>query len=150
MKIKLERIKNDIESIYQFNSTPGNGCTRFSYSIEDKKARKYLIDQFDNLGLKTTVDGVGNIRARLEGLNPNAPVVMIGSHIDTVLHGGKFDGVVGVIGALEVVRVLVENKIRTKYPIEIVVFAEEEGSNFGVTMAGSKTLVGKLSVDDLK
>jgi len=150
MDINLERIKHDIETIGSFSSNSGAGITRFSYSESDRQAREYLLIQFKNLGLKITIDGVGNIIARLEGTETDAPPVMTGSHIDTVLHGGLFDGVVGVVGALEVVRVLIEEKIRTKHPIEIVIFVEEEGSNFGSTMAGSKTMIGKYSVQKLK
>lgn len=150
MQTNISRIKNDIITLSQFNSTPGNGVTRFSFSQEDKKAREFLVRRFKELNLQVITDPVGNIRARLAGTNPNAPVVMTGSHIDTVLNGGIFDGVVGVVGALEVVRVLVENKIQTKHPIEVVVFIEEEGSNFGSTMAGSKSMTGKYSLEDLK
>ncbi len=89
------------------------------------------------------MDGAGNIRARLEGSDPNAPVVMTGSHIDTVLHGGKFDGLLGTTAALEVVRVIKEEKIEHRHPIEVVVFPEEEGSNFGATTTGSKFFVGR-------
>lgn len=150
MESSLERIRRDIEKISEFNSTPGFGCTRFSYSYEDKKAREYLIKQMEDLGLEVTVDAIGNIRGRLEGLDDTAPVVMTGSHIDTVLHGGNFDGVVGVTAGLEAMRVLVENNIKTVNPVELIIFAEEEGSNFGSTMTGSKALIGKYSLEDLK
>lgn len=150
METNINRIKEDIETIAQFNATPGKGITRFSYSPEDKQAREYFIKEFERLGLKVKVDGVGNIRARLEGADPNLPVVMSGSHIDTVLHGGKFDGMVGSVGALEVVRTLVENKIKTKHPVEAVIFVEEEGSNFGSSMAGSKVMIGKYKLEDIK
>lgn len=75
---------------------------------------------------------------------------MTGSHIDTVPHGGMFDGLVGTFGALEAIRTIVENNVELTHPIELVVFAEEEGSNFGSTTAGSKAMVGKYSVEDLK
>lgn len=150
METNIERVRRDVEAICQFNSTPGKGYTRFSYSLEDAKAREYLIGEFNKIGLKVTVDGVGNIRARFEGLDPDAPAVMSGSHIDTVLHGGMFDGLVGTIGALEAVRTIVENGLRTKHPIEIIVFVEEEGSNFGSTTAGSKVMVGIYNVEEIK
>ena len=143
MRINMERLKKDIDTICAFNRTPGKGYTRFSYSEEDRKAREYLKEQFDLLGLDTRVDGVGNIRARLEGKDPDAPVVMVGSHIDTVLHGGKFDGLLGTTSALEVVRVIKEIGISHRHPIEIVIFPEEEGSNFGSTTTGSKFFVGR-------
>jgi allantoate deiminase len=148
--VNLERIKRDIEAIAMFNATPGNGVTRFSYSQQDKQARDYLMSEIKKLGLKTEIDAVGNIRARLEGSNVDGRAVMIGSHIDSVRNGGKFDGIVGVIGALEVIRVIKEQGIKTKSPIELVIFAEEEGSNFGSTLVGSKFMVGRYTVDDLK
>ena len=149
METNIQRVKTDIIQLGQFNATP-DGFTRFSFSSEDKKARDYLIKSFNELVLQVVVDAVGNIRARLPSIEPSAPVVMPGSHIDTVLHGGMFDGTVGVVGALEVVRVLVENRIKTKHPIEVVIFSEEEGSNFGSTLAGSKSMTGKYEVEDLK
>jgi len=150
LESSLERIKKDIMELARFNATPGKGCTRFSYSSEDKKARAYLLQRFLELGLKVSVDAVGNIRARREGSVLGAPIVMTGSHMDTVFNGGRFDGVAGVVCALEAVRVICENEIKTKNPVEIIIFAEEEGSNFGSTMAGSKALTGRYGISELK
>jgi hydantoinase/carbamoylase family amidase len=86
----------------------------------------------------------------MEGTSPDKPVVMAGSHIDTVPHGGMFDGLVGTIGALEAIRVISEEGINPTHPVELVIFSEEEGSNFGSTTAGSKAMVGKYGVEDLK
>ncbi|MHC1719945.1 MAG: M20 family metallo-hydrolase [Clostridiaceae bacterium] len=145
-----QRIKNFIETIAEFNSTPGEGCTRFSYSPQDKMVKDYIFGIFKQLALTVKVDAVGNVRARMEGKHPELPAVMIGSHIDTVRNGGNYDGVVGVAGAIEVIRVLKENCIETKHPIEIIIFAEEEGSNFGTTMVGSKAITGKYEITDLQ
>lgn len=150
MGICKERIQRDIETISSFNDTPGYGWTRISYSEADKKARAYLIDQFAGLGLSVRIDGVGNIRGRLNGVCIDAPTVMAGSHIDTVPHGGRFDGVVGVVGALETARSFVEERKKLTHPFEIIVFVEEEGSNFMSTLAGSKVLTGRYGIDDLK
>ena len=150
MGVNLERIQRDIETLSRFNATPGNGVTRFSYSQQDKQARDYLMNEIKELGLEIRVDAVGNIRARLEGNNKDGPVVMTGSHIDSVRNGGRFDGVLGVVGALEAIRVIKEQNIKTNNPIELVIFAEEEGSNFGSTLLGSKFMVGRYTVDDLK
>ncbi len=150
LKMNIGRIKTDIEAVAAFNRTPGAGYTRFSYSEQDRQARGYLKAEFDRLGLATTVDGVGNIRARLEGTDPKAPIVMVGSHIDTVLHGGKFDGLLGTVAALEVVRTLKENDVPHRHPVEVVVFPEEEGSNFGATTTGSKFFVGRNRTADMQ
>ena len=150
MKTDINRIKDDIGNIANITSTPGNGCSRFSYSKEDKKVREYLLKEMKELGLDIKIDGVGNIRARYTNGNEGRPHIMIGSHIDTVPNGGKFDGVLGVVSALEVLRVIKENNITVKNPIEIIIFAEEEGSNFGATLLGSKALTGKYKLEDLK
>jgi allantoate deiminase len=146
----IERLRNDIETLSTFNSTPGEGVTRFSYSAEDADARKYLIDIMQSLGLQVRIDAVGNIRARCEGKLKEAPIILTGSHIDTVLHGGKFDGTVGVVGGLEVFRLLKEHNVKTNHPLELVIFVEEEGSNFNAALAGSKILTGRYNLKDLK
>ena len=151
LETSIERIENDIDTIAEITATPNSGCTRLSYSLEDKKARDYLLGAMNKLGLSIKVDGVGNIRGKYGTKeNLNNPSIMIGSHIDTVPNGGKFDGLVGVISSLEVIRVLHENHVELDNPIELIIFAEEEGSNFGITMVGSKALTGTYKLDDLK
>lgn len=149
MEISLERILIDLENVIRFNKTPQNGSTRFSYSKEDRQARDYLITKMSELGMAIKVDGIGNIRAKF-GNELENPSIMIGSHIDTVENGGKYDGLLGVLAALETIRVLKEEKVVLDHPIELIIFAEEEGSNFGVTMLGSKVLTGKLTLEQLK
>lgn len=146
----IERIKNDIENVTRITATPNMGCTRFSYSKEDSEVREYLIKEMKDLGLSIKVDGVGNIRAKYIDNNEGKPSIMMGSHIDTVANGGKFDGLTGVVTALEVIRVIKENNVKINNPIELIAFAEEEGSNFGSTMVGSKILTGAYKLEDLK
>ncbi|MCR1954243.1 M20 family metallo-hydrolase [Clostridioides mangenotii] len=150
MKVNISRLQNTIEKIGQFNSSPGKGCSRFSFSKEDLDLKEYLIKEFNLLGMETRVDSIGNIRSVLKGNLPKLPVIMIGSHVDTVSNGGNYDGVAGVVCALEVIRVFRENNINLDTSIELVIFSEEEGSNFNSTMVGSKSMVGKYSVEDLK
>lgn len=149
MEINLSRLMNDFENIVGFTSTPGNGCTRFSYSKEDRRVREYLFARMEELGMDVKVDAIGNIRATY-GKELNRPSIMIGSHHDTVKNGGKYDGLTGVLAALEIIRVLKEEKAELQQPIELVSFAEEEGSNFGITMLGSKVFAGKYSLEELK
>lgn len=148
--IDINRIRRDIEAIAAFNSTPGQGCTRFTYSPEDRQARDYLIQQMQALNLTICTDPVGNIRARKEGSVPGLPPVLVGSHIDTVWHGGNFDGVLGVAAGLEVLRQITEEGLAHAHPIELIIFAEEEGPNFGYPLAGSKALVGTLTAEAMK
>src|SRR6056297_1735927 len=150
MKTNLERIRNDIQYISKFNTTPGDGTTRFSYTEEDKKVREYLIKEMEKIGLQITIDPIGNIRGRMEGKDPSLPSIMTGSHIDTVEHGGNFDGDAGVISALESLRVMKENKFEPDHPVELVVFVEEEGPNFNFPLGGSRIMTGAYSVEDLK
>lgn len=150
MKTSEARIKEMILVLAEFNDTEGEGVSRFSYGENDRKARAYLITICEELGLSVRTDGAGNVFARLEGRDPDALPVMTGSHIDSVKNGGRFDGIAGSAASLEAVRVMVEEGYQPKHSIEIVFFAEEEGSNFQVPVLGSKLLVGKLDVSDLK
>ncbi|MEW9671298.1 M20 family metallo-hydrolase [Ammoniphilus sp. 3BR4] len=149
MEINIKRMMNDFENIIRYTRTPENGCTRFSYSYEDKQARDYLLSQMEQLGLSIKVDAIGNIRAKY-GKEWERPSIMIGSHIDTVENGGKYDGLTGVLAGLEIIRVLKEEEVELSRPIELIIFAEEEGSNFGITMLGSKVLTGKYSLEELQ
>ncbi len=146
----IKRIIRDMEKINSITATPGKGCTRFSYSPEDDQARAYVFDQLKKLGMDWTVDAIGNIRALYGPRETGQGTVMIGSHMDTVGSGGGFDGLTGVVAALEVIRSIDEDRVELKRPIEFVVFAEEEGSNFGSTTLGSKAITGKLELEDLK
>ncbi|NLL81620.1 MAG: Zn-dependent hydrolase [Tissierellia bacterium] len=148
MKTSLERIRNDIEQLAKFTSTPGNGLTRMSFSLEDKGAREYIKKQMKSAGLYVYEDAIGNVVGRLEG-EVDGPVVMVGSHFDSVKNGGNFDGQAGVVTALEIARVLNENSIKPKYPIEFIGIIEEEGGRFGSGLFASRAMIGQVSRNDL-
>lgn len=148
-EVKRDRITERIEELAQYTDTPGAGVTRCSYSANDRKARNYIIGECRRIGLEVKEDPLGNLRARYHGTNDSLTPVWIGSHIDSVRNGGKYDGVAGVVSALEVLNVLYENRFTPIRPVELVIFAEEEGSNFGTTMLGSKAIAGKYDVDYL-
>lgn len=149
MKINRGRIEKDFKKITSISSTK-LGCTRLSYSKEDKEVRKYLKEQLLEIGADYREDSVGNIRAKYNPKGLTTKSLLIGSHIDTVPNGGKFDGLTGVVCSLEVLRTIKENDIELGNPIELIIFAEEEGSNFGVTMIGSKYITNKIGIEDLK
>lgn len=149
MFTNLKRIQNDIEQLSTFNSTPKKGLTRLSFSQEDRGARNYIINEYKTLGLKVREDAAGTIVARLDGELNDAPVVMIGSHFDSVISGGNFDGNAGVVAALETARTMVENNIKPKYPVEFIAMIEEEGCRFGGGLFASKAMVGKVSRETL-
>lgn len=112
-------IQKYIEDISRFTSTK-DGTTRLSFTKEEQEARKYIKNVMKNIGLKVREDEAGTIIGRIDGINNSAPVVMIGSHYDTVGHGGNFDGVAGVAAALEIARELLHEGFSNYYPIEIV------------------------------
>jgi len=131
-------------------TAPGQGITRIAFSDEDWQARSFVIELMKEAGLTIRIDHFGNVIGRLEGTDPNAKVVMLGSHIDSVPNGGNFDGVVGVLGAIEAINCMNEANFVNDHPIEIVVFMSEESSRFGVATLGSKTMCGKMDVPTLK
>jgi allantoate deiminase len=149
MKVRADRIAQDIEIINSFTSTPGRGVTRFTFSEPYMLARAYVAEELQKIGARVQTTVGGNLCGRLEGGATGLPSVMTGSHIDSVLHGGRFDGVAGVVAALEVARVMAEENIPHRHPVDVVVFAEEEGSRFGSVMIGSRAWVGKLAPEDL-
>lgn len=149
MKTNIDRVKTDIEKISRFNATPGRGITRLAFSIEEKGARDYIKEEMERIGLEVREDGYSTIVGRREGVDAHAPVIMIGSHYDSVNHGGIFDGVAGVAAALEIARVLDENKVISPYPIEFVAMNDEEGVRFGKAVANSSAMAGLITENEL-
>lgn len=149
MKVSQERLATYFTKMSEFTA-PGEGITRLAFGQEDWQARAYIIGLMKAAGLAVRIDNFGNVIGRREGLQPDASVVMFGSHIDSVPNGGNFDGVVGVLGAIEVINCMNEAGFKNEHPIELVVFMSEESSRFGVATLGSKNMCGHMSVEDLK
>jgi len=147
MAINRDRIRGDIEKINAFNATPGKGITRQTFSAEYQGALSYVIDQFNQFEAMVSICPGGNLRGRFSGSDESAPAVMMGSHLDSVVNGGQFDGVVGVVTALEAARAMVEDGIVHRLPVDVVIFPEEEGSRFGRGLLGSSIWTGKLGAD---
>lgn len=141
-----ERLKNTLERFADYGRTPNNGVTRLALSEEDRLARDYFCSCCRDLGVDIKIDDLGCIYATLEGLEDKPPVV-IGSHMDSVKKGGRFDGILGVVAGLELVRTLVEHNIKPKVPITIVNFTNEEGARFEPSMMASGILSGKFQKD---
>ena len=141
-----ERLKNTLERFADYGRTPNNGVTRLALSEEDRLARDYFCSCCRDLGMDIKIDDLGCIYATLEGLEDKPPVV-IGSHMDSVKKGGRFDGIFGVVAGLELVRTLVEHNIKPKVPIMIVNFTNEEGARFEPSMMASGILSGKFQKD---
>ena len=150
MKINEERLLNNLKVLKSFTDTPGNGVTRFSYGYQDNKAREFILKRAEAAGCSITVDPLRNIRIGLPSNRPGRKSVIAGSHVDTVKNGGWLDGIYGVCGALEVMETLCGRAASgSSCNYEMVIFAEEEGSNFGSTMTGSKFISGKYGEEDL-
>ncbi|MGL5612848.1 M20/M25/M40 family metallo-hydrolase, partial [Cetobacterium sp.] len=145
MKINIKRIMSDLEILNTFNTTPKNGCSRYSFTIEDKRAKEYLIGEMKAAGMEVWFDGIGNLHGLLKGNGDNKKIVLSGSHIDTVANGGKYDGNLGVIGALEVARILSKNEVKIYNDYQVSIFVEEEGPHFSTNLIGSKAFCKNFS-----
>ncbi|MFQ5934147.1 MAG: M20/M25/M40 family metallo-hydrolase [Dehalococcoidia bacterium] len=146
---KVERLRKDMEALARIGRVPEGGVSRFSLTPADIQGRDLVIGIMRALGLSVKVDAIGNIRGRREGQDPSLPLVMMGSHIDSVPNGGDFDGPTGVMGALEVVRTLNDNGVETHHPIEVVAFTDEEGVRFKKGTLGSAALAGVWPVQEM-
>jgi len=144
LRVNVFRLEQRINKLAEFGGTAQGGVSRVAFSDEDIQARNYIISLMKEAGLDVRIDEAGNIIGRSEGQNSALPPIMFGSHTDTVPDGGKYDGAVGVLGALECAQVLHENSVQTKHPLEIVVFADEEGGTIG-----SRAMTGVLTPEAL-
>jgi len=147
LQIDKQRLSSEIETLAGFSDAEPPAITRIVFTPTDLKARAWVIARCEEAGLAVRQDGIGNIFARWNGTELAAPAVGTGSHIDAIPNAGKYDGVVGVLGGLEAIRALQRSGFRPKNSIELVVFATEEPTRFGVGCLGSRLLSGTLSSD---
>lgn len=147
--MNLERILETLKKINEFGDT-GNGITRLAYTDIERKVAAFFKDLCQKEGLSVYQDECGNIIARRKGMMDDLPAVACGSHLDTVINGGRYDGALGVVAGLEVIRSLNEKNIKTLHPIEVIAFACEESARFGVSTIGSKAMAGKIIKESLK
>ncbi len=139
-----ERIHADIEAIARFSESPPDvGHSRPTFSSSWREARDYVISRAASAGAEHVVDAAGNVHIRHKDVGWDRPVWLSGSHIDSVPSGGKYDGVMGIVVPLEIVR------SNPALPLEIVIFAEEEGTTFGLGMLGSRAWTGAIGVETL-
>lgn len=131
-----------LKEINHWGKTPEGGISRLAFSQEDKGARKYVIDLMEEYGMEVRIDEAANIIGKYAGTEPDLPAVVIGSHLDSVPSGGKYDGVLGVLSGLEVVRHLARNNIRGRHSLEVIVFSNEEGCRYPYTLFGSSVMMG--------
>ena len=143
--VSKERLLKNLKKLSVFGINKNNGNDRVAYSDYDVQAREYLKEYMENLGLKVHVDYAANIIARKEGSNKKLRPISFGAHIDAVPNGGHYDGPLGVISGIEALETILDNKIITSHPLELIIFTNEEGGVFG-----SRALAGKLNNDALE
>ncbi|TVY10503.1 M20 family metallo-hydrolase [Paenibacillus cremeus] len=148
--INADRVEQRINRLAEIGKISDTGVCRLALSPEDREAVELVKGWMEEAGLMARIDAFGNLIARMEGGNPGAPALMLGSHIDTQPYAGRFDGIVGVIGALEVVQTLVEQEIVPPFPIEVASFCDEEGCRFNKGLFGVRGLLGRLEEGELE
>ena len=146
--INESRINQTLQELGHLGESP-EGMDRVAYSPEDIAGRDYTIKLMQEAGLETRIDAAGNIIGRRSGSDDNLPAIALGSHTDTVPKGGKYDGTLGVMGAIEVIRTLEEQGHRTRHPLEVIDFTNEEGTRFHRWLVGSRSMSGLLEQEDL-
>jgi ureidoglycolate amidohydrolase len=147
LKIDQRRLSAEIDHLATFSDAEAPAVTRIVFSPTERQARAWIKDRCKAAGLTLRDDAIGNTFARWTGSDAEAPAVGTGSHIDAIPNAGKYDGVVGVLGGLEAIRALQQSGFRPKHSIELLIFASEEPTRFGIGCLGSRLLSGTLSPD---
>ena len=147
LKINGDRLWSSLMEMAKIGATPKGGVKRLTLTDLDLEGRNLFKSWCEEIGCTVAVDKVGNMFGRREGTEPDLPPVMIGSHLDSQPTGGKFDGPLGVLSALEVLRTLEDLDIKTKHPIEVVNFTNEEGSRFAPAMVASGVFAGAFDLE---
>jgi N-carbamoyl-L-amino-acid hydrolase len=144
----VQRLNATLAALGRIGETP-EGMQRVAFSPADVEGRRYVMDLMRQAGLAVRVDPAGNVIGRREGARRDAPAIALGSHVDTVPSGGKYDGALGVLAAIETARTLGDLDIATRHPLEVVVFANEEGTTFNRWLLGSRAMAGTWGDEDL-
>lgn len=150
MSINRERLKQHLEELAEIGKIGETGVCRLAHSKEDRQAVEIVKGWMEDAGLTARIDGFGNLIGRLEGSEPELPILILGSHIDSQPYGGRFDGTAGALGAIEVVHSLKENGITPARTIEVICFSDEEGSRFNKGIFGVRGLAGMIEEGELE
>jgi len=145
IRINRSRLQKNLKDLSRFGRGASGGITRESFSEADRQAKEWLIDLIRDAGLHARMDEAGNVFGRL---GPEGPAVLAGSHLDTVPDGGMFDGALGVLAALECLRVIHEQQLPHTYALEMVAFSDEEGAYH--SFLGSRAFTGSVNVGELE
>lgn len=133
LRVNGERLNSSLASLGQFGATPEGGTHRLAYSDADLEARSFVIKLMQEARLETSIDAAGNIIGRRAGTDASLKPLAMGSHIDSVPSGGRYDGQVGSMGAIEVAHTLDASTVRLRHPLEVIIFQNEEGGTVGST-----------------
>src|SRR5436309_2537933 len=147
MRIDRKRLERSMDDLGRIGETPRGGLTRLALTDDDRRGRDWMVAHMREAGLRVTVDQMGNIVGERAGAEALPPVLM-GSHVDSVPTGGKYDGQLGVLCGLETIRALNDNRIRTRRPVTLVIFTNEEGARFQPAMIASGVMAGKIALED--
>lgn len=149
MKLKIDgkRLLADFEALAEIGATVGGGVTRLALSNDDLAARAWFAERIEEAGLWVHDDEVGNLSGILFSENSDAKTLVIGSHLDTVPNGGRYDGAIGVLAGLECLRTIKSSGLQSNYHLEVINFTDEEGT--WKSLLGSYGLIGQISPDDI-
>jgi ureidoglycolate amidohydrolase len=150
LEINSKRLTSELAKLATFSDTPAPAVTRVVFSEQDRQARAYCLELYEEAGLRVREDAVGNVFARWTGTEPDLPAIGTGSHTDAIPHSGQYDGTVGVLGGLEAIRALQRSGARPRRSIELVMFSAEEPTRFGIGCFGSRMLAGLLDGTTLR
>ncbi|QCR32003.1 M20 family metallo-hydrolase [Lysinibacillus sp. SGAir0095] len=149
ININRERLQFNIEELGNIGLNESHGLDRITFSVDDLQARQWFINKIKELKLDYQIDAAANIWTSLPNTNEKAPII-IGSHLDTVPNGGRYDGALGVLIGLEILTTLLENGITTEHPIGLVSFTAEEPNPYNLSTFGSRVVTGKLKKSDIE
>jgi N-carbamoyl-L-amino-acid hydrolase len=144
LRVNGDRINQQLTALSEFGKNPYGGVSRTAYSDADKQGRAWVMGVMREAGLETSIDVAGNIIGKRAGSSTALKPILFGSHIDSVPDGGNYDGDVGVLSSIEVVRTMRDRGLVTRHPIEVIIFQNEEGGTIG-----SRAFVGHLPDSDL-
>src|SRR5438552_6980340 len=147
MQINRKRLEESMAALGRIGETPAGGLSRLALTDEDRRGRDLLVEWMRAAGLTVAIDRMGNIFGERPG-REGQPPVMMGSHADSVPTGGKYDGQLGVLCALEAIRTLNDHRARTRHPVTLVIFTNEEGARFQPAMIASGVMAGKIALED--
>ena len=148
LRINGTRLWDSLMQMARIGATPKGGVKRLTLTDLDRESRDLFVTWCEAAGCTISIDQMGSIFARRQGMDDALPPVMVGSHLDTQPTGGKFDGALGVLSALEIVRTLNDLDVRTRHPIEVAMWTNEEGSRFAPAMVASAVFAGAISLEE--